>query len=335
MGTGIIGSDVEALSDDSDEVLGEGAGPQDWSGRVPVDAMGLRLDQWLVSLYPGYSRSHAQQLIEAGAVRLEGVVCSSASRRLRPGQLAEVSWRLPQHAVPFEPEALPIDRVFEDDTLLVMNKPAGWVVHPAAGNWSGTVLNALLAHHAGAAQLPRAGIVHRLDKDTTGLMVVAKSLAAYHDLVAQLAARTVKREYLALCHGRVEAAFSVDAPIGRDTRVRTRMAVSSQGKEARTDFDPLRVGAAQSLLHCQLHSGRTHQIRVHAAHRGHPLVGDVLYGGRAQGGLSRQGLHAARLSLCHPQTGVHMSWIAPPPLDLQQAALELLGAPIEPLAPRH
>ena len=166
-------------------------------------------------------------------------------------------------------------------------------------------------------------------------MVVAKTLAAYHDLVAQLAARTVKREYLALCHGRVEEPFSVDAPIGRDARVRTRMAVNSQGKEARTDFTPQRVGDAHSLLHCQLHSGRTHQIRVHAAHRGHPLVGDALYGGRLQGGLDRQGLHAARLSLRHPRSGAEWSWSAAPPSDLQQAAEQLLGAPIETFAPRH
>ncbi len=298
---------------------------QSWSGEIRPEWAGWRLDRALVALYPGYSRSHLQSLVEEGRVGLDGTACQQAARKLRLGQRLQVQWRMPQHEVPFAPEALPIDILYEDAQLLVLNKPAGWVVHPAAGNWSGTLLNALLAHHEAARLLPRAGIVHRLDKDTSGLMVVAKSVASYHALVAQLAAREVGREYMALCHGRVEQPFSVDAPIGRDPRSRVRMAVVSDGKAARTDFTPLAAGAACSLLHCRLHSGRTHQIRVHAASRGLPLVGDTLYGGRELAGLQRQALHAARLRLRHPVRGETMSWSVTPPADFLAAADALVG----------
>ncbi len=298
---------------------------QSWSGEIRPEWAGWRLDRALVALYPGYSRSHLQSLVEERRVALDGAACIQAARKLRLGQRLQVQWRMPQHEVPFAPEALPMDIRFEDAQLLVLNKPAGWVVHPAAGNWSGTLLNALLAHHEAARLLPRAGIVHRLDKDTSGLMVVAKSVASYHALVAQLAAREVGREYMALCHGRVEQPFSVDAPIGRDPRSRVRMAVVSDGKPARTDFTPLAAGAASSLLHCRLHSGRTHQIRVHAASRGLPLVGDTLYGGRELAGLRRQALHAARLRLRHPVRDETMSWSVAPPADFLAAAGTLVG----------
>lgn len=297
----------------------------DWDGVVRPQWAGWRLDKILVALYPGASRSHLQSLIEEGRVWVEGQACVTPSRKPRPGVPLAVRWRLPVHAAPFAAEAIPIPVVFEDEHLLVLNKPAGWVVHPAAGNWSGTLLNALLAHHEAAARLPRAGIVHRLDKDTSGLMVVAKRIETYHALVAALAARQVGREYMALVHGQCVEPTTVDAPIGRDPRQRVRMAVVATGKPARTDFFPLAQGAAHSLLHCVLHSGRTHQIRVHAAHRGWPLVADALYGGREAGGLARQGLHAARLRLVHPVTGEALLWAAAPPDDFEAAAQSLVG----------
>lgn len=220
--------------------------------------------------------------------------------------------------------ALPI--VHEDEALLVINKPAGLVVHPAAGNWTGTLMNGLLAHHRRAAQLPRAGIVHRLDKDTSGLMVVGKTPDACQQLIAQLAERSVKREYLAICQGRWQAAEQIDAPIGRDPRQRTRMAVVPEakgGKPARTDIDVLATGERHSLLRCRLHTGRTHQIRVHCAQAGHPLLADALYGGKPAAGMSRQALHATRLSLRHPLTGETVQWQASPPPDFSQAAAAL------------
>jgi 23S rRNA pseudouridine1911/1915/1917 synthase len=210
--------------------------------------------------------------------------------------------------------------VHEDDQLLVVDKPAGLVVHPAAGNWSGTLLNGLLAHHRGAALLPRAGIVHRLDKDTSGLMVVAKTLPAMTVLVRAIAAREVQRIYLALAHGVPSwRQLSIDAPIGRDPTARIRMAVVDGGKPARTDVECLRRGAEACALRCILHTGRTHQIRVHLASRGHPLVGDVLYGGRPAFGLLRQALHATRLSFAHPSDGRIVAFESPLPPDLRAA----------------
>lgn len=320
-------SELPDLDEDGEDSGPDALAPEavSWAGPVAPSWAGGRLDRALVALYPGHSRSHLQSLIESGQVRVDGRAETTPARKLRLGQRLEVDWTAPRHEAPFAAEDLPIDTVFEDAHLLVLNKPAGWVVHPAAGNWSGTLLNALLAHHEAASGLPRAGIVHRLDKDTSGLMVVAKTLPAYHHLVAQLAARSVSREYLAVCQGGVDAPFEVDAPIGRDPRQRVRMAVHPLGKPARTDFSPLAQGERCSLLHCRLHSGRTHQIRVHAAHRGHPLLGDTLYGGRAVPGLARQALHAARLSLDHPATGRRLSWSQELPEDLLGLAQQLFG----------
>lgn len=294
--------------------------------QVGPDWQGLRLDRALALWQPASSRSHLQQLVEEGGLQLDGQVCTQASRKLRLGQRLALALRPPDSLLAFvaEPMLLPI--VHEDEALLVINKPAGLVVHPAAGNWSGTLMNGLLAHHARAAQLPRAGIVHRLDKDTSGLMVVGKTPDACQQLIAQLAERSVKREYLAICQGRWRESQAIDAPIGRDPRQRTRMAVVSEakgGKPARTDIELLATGDRHSLLLCRLHTGRTHQIRVHCAQAGHPLLADALYGGKPAAGMSRQALHATRLSLRHPVTGETLQWQAPPPPDFSQAAAAL------------
>jgi len=325
MNKAIIGS-LPALSAEDDEPVEVVSDANlAWVGTVPPEWDGWRLDRALVALFPASSRSHLQALVEEGCAEVNGQIALGASRKLRANQALNVQWHAPRHEVPFEGEDIAIDVVFEDEHLLVLNKRAGWVVHPAAGNWSGTLLNALLFRYLASKQLPRAGIVHRLDKDTSGLMVVAKSLDAYHALVEQLAQRQVGREYMALCHGVVPGAFSVDAPIGRDPRNRVRMAVVSDGKPAKTDFHPLMLGEKVSLLHCVLHSGRTHQIRVHAGQRGYPLVGDGLYGGRPLAGLQRQGLHAARLRLQHPKTAQTLQWDLVPPSDFLAAAEELVG----------
>lgn len=293
---------------------------------------GERLDKALAKLLPDYSRSRLQQWIDAGAVTVGG-----AAVRLRAavsgGDRIEV---IPQRAAAenaFVAEPVALDIVYEDDTLLVINKPAGLVVHPAAGNWSGTVLNGLLHRYPQAAELPRAGIVHRLDKETSGLMVVARTLPAQTDLVRQLQARTVKRTYLALVWGETPEEGTIDAPIGRDPRDRTRMAIieTASGKPARTHFKTLDVvdlGRAQvSLVRCQLETGRTHQIRVHFESEGHPLLGDPVYArnfrrGRPQtikaplpAPFARQALHAVRLGLVHPASGKAVHWHADVPED--------------------
>lgn len=291
---------------------------------VLPDWHGERLDKLLVRLAPEFSRSHLQQLIEAGHVRLAGQVATTASRRVTAGQLVQIELVPTAQSSAFKAEPVPLHIVYEDEALMVINKPAGLVVHPAAGNWSGTLLNGLLAHHAGAAGLARAGIVHRLDKDTSGLMVVAKNLPAQTALVRAIAAREVSRQYLALAHGEVPMSLErIEASIGRDPVSRVRMAVVGLGKWARTDVHRLGVAGqgrqAVSALRCVLHTGRTHQIRVHLAYKGHPLVGDAVYGGKPALGMKRQALHAERLALAHPVSGDTMVWRAPLPEDLAAA----------------
>jgi 23S rRNA pseudouridine1911/1915/1917 synthase len=281
---------------------------------------GERLDKVLVAHAGEFSRSHLQSLVERGLVKLDGVAARAASQRLRAGQQVDVELLPTDESRAFTPQAMPLAIVHEDAHLLVIDKPAGLVVHPAPGHWQGTLVNGLLAHHAGAMALPRAGIVHRLDKDTSGLMVVAKTLPAMTALTRAIAARTVRREYLALVHGELPAEpFSVEAPIGRDPVVRVRMAVVASGKPARTDVQRLAFNGQASAARCRLHTGRTHQIRVHLAWRGHPLIADALYGGAPALGLSRQALHAARLGFDHPATGEALLFDAPLPLDLASA----------------
>jgi 23S rRNA pseudouridine1911/1915/1917 synthase len=294
--------------------------PERRASAVPAAFHGERLDKLLVSIAPEFSRNHLQGLIERGHVSVDGVAQRSASRKVLAGQRVELELVPTAESRAFRPEALPIAVVFEDADLMVIDKAAGMVVHPAAGNWSGTLLNALLAHHRAAAALPRAGIVHRLDKDTSGLMVVGKTLVAVTALVRAIAAREVHREYRAIVHGAVAPArFSIDAPIGRDPQARVRMAVLGSGKPARTDVECLARAPCYSALRCTLHSGRTHQIRVHLATRGQPLVADALYGGKPALGLARQALHATHLAFAHPVTGQALAFESAFPPDFAAA----------------
>ena len=286
---------------------------------VPPECAGLRLDAALARLLPEHSRSRLQAWLKEGAILLDGAP-ADAKRKLQGGEAV-------RFAVPPEPTAqdaaedIPLPVVYEDEALVVIDKSAGLVVHPGNGNASGTLLNALLHHAPVLSGVPRAGIVHRLDKDTSGLMVVAKTLTAQTELIRQLQARTVKRHYLALVHGKVGAGGTVDAPLGRHPVQRTKMAVLRRGgRAARTHYAPRESLGPATLLECRLDTGRTHQIRVHMASIGHPLVGDPVYGKSRSGNalldaFRRQALHAFRLALVHPLTGSEMSWEAPLPGD--------------------
>lgn len=289
-----------------------------------------RLDRALVDLVPEFSRSYLQQLLAQGMVSVNGNPVLKASTRMKAGDQVVLEMRPSLHSQAFRPEPMAIDVVYEDAHLLVVNKPAGLVVHPAPGNWSGTLLNGLLARDEKALAVPRAGIVHRLDKDTSGLMVVARDRATMDALVALIAERKVQRQYLALAHGSWTGAKTrtVQAPIGRDPRNRLRMAVVDlsihAGKSARTDIRCLDGVSGGCWVQCTLHTGRTHQIRVHMASLKRPLVGDSLYGGAPVGPMERQALHAYRLAFTHPTTGEALEFHAPLPSDMQQV-LSLWG----------
>jgi 23S rRNA pseudouridine1911/1915/1917 synthase len=302
------------------------AGIETRSRGIDAALHGERLDKALVALAPEFSRSHLQQLIERGHVRVDGAPAVTASRRVRAGQVLDLELVPTDESRAFRPQAMSLAILFEDEHLLILDKPAGLVVHPAPGNWSGTLLNGLLAHHAAAASLPRAGIVHRLDKDTSGVMMVGKSLPAVTALVRDIAARAVHRRYVALAHGELSPPSQrIEAPIGRDPAVRVRMAVVAGGRPARTDVERLAESGGISALRCTLHTGRTHQIRVHLASRGHPLVADTLYGGKPALGMARQALHAVRLELAHPVSRQALVFDCPPPADFAAAWTAVAG----------
>lgn len=290
---------------------------------LPDACSGLRLDQALARCIPEYSRTQLRSWVDAGLVTVEGRP-GVAKQRVDGGERVAVRITALPEGAPDVPEDRPLAVVFEDDHVLVIDKPAGLVVHPGAGNRTGTLLNALLAHAPQVRDLPRAGIVHRLDKDTTGLLVVAKTPAAQTSLVRQLHDRTVSRIYRAIVHGRVASGGIVDAPIGRHPTNRTRMAVIPRGRPARTHYLPLAGGLHWTHLECRLESGRTHQIRVHMDHIGHPLLGDPVYGNRhpnrplamALAGFGRQALHACALQFEHPVTGQPWRGESPLPADL-------------------
>ncbi|GGA33036.1 23S rRNA pseudouridine(1911/1915/1917) synthase RluD [Dyella nitratireducens] len=303
---------------------------------VPLSAAGRRFDQALAEMFPDYSRSRLTGWIKAGAVTLDGAP-AAPRHLLKGGEQVRLEAEL-EVEVSSAPEAIDLDLVHEDDHLLVLNKPAGLVVHPGAGNPAGTLLNALLHHDPKLAELPRAGIVHRLDKDTSGLMVVAKTLATHTALVDMLSRHDVERQYEAIVLGALIAGGTVDAPIGRHHSDRLRQAVRDEedGKHAVTHYRLRERFRTHSLIQCNLETGRTHQIRVHMAHIGHPLVGDPLYGGSlklpkratpelvtALRGFRRQALHAERLSFEHPVTGEALSFESARPEDVNALIMTL------------
>ena len=316
----IIESDPSA--DDELEVDGSPQGDVDTRRLlVSLEQHGLRLDKVLATVAPEFSRSHHQGLIARGAVQVDGATVLTNAKKLRAAQWLEVALWPTAESSAFTPQPMALPVVHEDEHLLVLNKPAGLVVHPAPGHWSGTLLNGLLAHHPGAVRLPRAGIVHRLDKDTSGLMVVAKTSPAMQALSQAIAQREVHRHYWALAQGRwrAEGPVEVNAPVGRDPKVRVRMAVVASGKPALTTVTPLATGEQVVAVECKLHTGRTHQIRVHLSHLGLPLVADALYGGRPDRGLQRQALHAKRLAFTHPVSGQWCEFESALPPDMTQA----------------
>jgi 23S rRNA pseudouridine1911/1915/1917 synthase len=299
------------------------------SATVPIEAAGQRLDQALAALLPDYSRSRLKGWIESGEIQVDGITRRPRDK-VSGGEAVQVRAELPQETRA-EPQPLPLELVYEDRHVLVVNKPAGLVVHPGAGNPDRTLQNALLAHDPDLATLPRAGIVHRLDKDTSGLLIVARTLPAHTALVRMLGERDIHREYEAICRGVMTAGGTVDAPIDRHPVERVKMAVREGGRESVTHYRVIKRYRALTHVRVQLETGRTHQIRVHLAHAGYPIVGDRVYGGRltlpkgaseelrtALREFPRQALHAARLRLAHPVTGRPLECLAPLPADMRQ-----------------
>ena len=294
---------------------------------VPFEMAGMRLDQVLAELFADYSRSKLQTWVKAGRVQVNGLTLKPKDKLLGGETIALDAEA--EIVVIAEPESIPLDIIFEDESILIVNKPAGLVVHPAVGNWNGTLLNALLNHDANLETLPRAGIVHRIDKETSGLLMIAKTLQAHNSLTQQLQDRDITREYLAITRGRMTAGGTVDEPIGRHPTDRKRYAVRENGKVAVTHY---RVGqrfTRHTLVQVKLETGRTHQIRVHMAHIRFPLLGDQIYGGRFQmppdcserlekelRSFKRQALHAAKLGLQHPVTDEYCEWEQPLPDDM-------------------
>lgn len=294
---------------------------------VTSDLLGARLDQALAQLFPDYSRSRLKVWIESDLVTVDGKIVNKAREKVFGGEIIEVQAET-EEEISFEPQNIPLNIVYEDDDILVINKPKDLVVHPGAGNPDGTVLNALLYHYPQIVEVPRAGIVHRLDKDTTGLMVVAKTLPAQTHLVTALQKREITREYEAVASGIMTQGGKVDEPMSRHPTKRTAMAVHPMGKPAVTHYRIMERFRNYTRLRLRLETGRTHQIRVHMAHIAHPLLGDQLYGGRPRPpkgasaeflevlrNFKRQALHAAMLRLNHPITGELMEWHAPLPED--------------------
>ena len=304
------------------------------SAEVQPEQMGQRLDQTLAELFPEYSRSRLKTWIEADLVKLNDRITNIPREKVLGGEKIEITVEV-EDETRFEPENIPLNIVYEDDDIIVINKPKDLVVHPGAGNPNGTVLNALLYHYPPIAEVPRAGIVHRLDKDTTGLMVVAKTIPAQTKLVRDLQKRKITREYEAVASGIMTKGGTVDQPMARHATKRTLMAVHPMGKTAVTHYRIMENYRNYTRLRLRLETGRTHQIRVHMAHIAHPLLGDQTYGGRPRPpknasedfmevlrNFKRQALHAVMLRLAHPITGEMMEWYAPLPDDF----VELLNA---------
>ena len=297
---------------------------------IPESHAGLRVDVALQQLLPEFSRSKLQEWIKDQFVFVNQSPVSSKHKVYAGDEIKIIVQQNPENNA-FLPEAIPLDIIFEDETLLVINKPAGMVVHPAVGNWSGTLLNALLHHVPDIAHIPRCGIVHRLDKETSGLLVVAKTLSAQTHLVQQLQARTVKREYRAIVWGQLWKNGVVNQPIGRHPSIRTRMAIHLSGKPAITHYEILERFGVHTYLRCNLETGRTHQIRVHMQYLKAPIVGDPVYGLKSIMpiksmsdelrqhilGFRRQALHAIRLGLIHPLSGEAMEWSIDLPEDMK------------------
>ncbi|WP_127958819.1 23S rRNA pseudouridine(1911/1915/1917) synthase RluD [Serratia microhaemolytica] len=291
--------------------------------------LGQRLDQALAELFPDYSRSRLKEWILEGVVQVNSKIIDKPKEKVLGGEIITIEAQI-EEEIRWQPQQIALDIVYEDEDILVINKPRDLVVHPGAGNPDGTVLNALLHHFPAIADVPRAGIVHRLDKDTTGLMVVAKTVPAQTHLVEALQAREITREYEAVAVGTMTGGGSVEEPIARHATKRTHMAVHPMGKPAVTHYRIMEHFRAHTRLRLRLETGRTHQIRVHMAHINHPLVGDPLYGGRPRPpkgaseqlitmlrSFDRQALHATMLRLYHPISGIQMEWQAPLPQDMQ------------------